>query len=87
MQRMQWPEATKLSTNLTQVLKSSTRCIAFRSYGRNWRISKNIPATDPHFLRVQFNLNMYFGGRNENHDYKEKFQEILWDPNIAMSNW
>ena len=35
--------------------------------------------------RILRNPNMYFGGRNENHDYKEKFQEILWDPNIAMS--
>ena len=27
-----------------------------------------------------------FEGGNKNHDYKEKFLEILWDPNIAMSN-
>ena len=45
-----------------------------------------MPATDPHFLRVQCNPNMYFGGGNKKHDYKEKFMEILWDPNIVMSN-
>ena len=50
------------------------------------RKSKNIPATDPHFRRVQCNPNMCFGVGNKNHDYKEKFLKILWGPNIAMSN-
>ena len=47
---------------------------------------KNIPATDPHFRRVQCNPNMCFGVGNKNHDNKEKILEILWGPNIAMSN-
>ena len=41
------------------------------------RGSKNIPMTDPHFLHVQCNLNMHFGGGNKNHDYKETNLEIL----------
>ena len=48
--------------------------------------SKNIPMTDPHFLHVQCNLNMHFGGGNKNHDYKETNLEILWDTMRSIYN-
>ena len=48
--------------------------------------SKNIPMTDPHFLHVQCNLNMHFGGGNKNHDYKETDLEILWDTMRSIYN-
>ena len=69
------------------MLKSSARCVA-KSVNMDVMSGnlKNIPATDPHFHRVQCNPNMCFKVGNKNHDYKEKFLEILWGPNIAMSN-
>ena len=48
--------------------------------------SKNIPMTDPHFLHVQCNLNMHFGGGSKNHDYKEINLEILWDTMRSIYN-
>ena len=48
--------------------------------------SKNIPMTDPHFLHVQCNLNMHFGGGNKNHDYTETNLEILWDTMRSIYN-
>ena len=48
--------------------------------------SKNISVTDPHFLHVQCNLNMHFGGGNKNHDYKETNLEILWDTMRSIYN-
>ena len=48
--------------------------------------SKHIPMTDPHFLHVQCNLNMHFGGGNKNHDYKETNLEILWNTMRSIYN-
>ena len=48
--------------------------------------SKNTPMTDPHFLHVQCNFNMHFGGGNKNHDYKETNLGILWDTMRSIYN-
>ena len=86
MHRMQWPEATKLSTDLTQCYKHLRAVL----------LSVNMGVMSG-YLNISLRLTHIFivynaiptcvlGEGNKNYDYKEKFLEILWGPNLAMSN-
>ena len=86
MHRLHWPEATKLSPDLTQCenhLRTVLLSVNMDVMSGNLKISLRLT-----HIFVVYNAipTCVLGVGNKNHDYKEKFLEILWGPNIAMSN-
>ena len=89
MHRMQLPDATKLTTDLTQCLNHLHAVLLSINHVNMDVMSGNLKIS----LRLTHIFIVYnaiptcvLGVGNKNHGYKEKFLEILWGPNIAMSN-